>query len=222
MTKNLIISDVTLTRQQEIELHAKFIAGDRDAGGLLIQAQSRWIMTILNRICHHQNVDVEDVLGEIMPEILCALQSFDPGRFKTKLSTYLCPVVRRNGMKAAMRLASRDSGDFDPNQILEPDDKTALAQDVLQQLKSIIQDAPRHALTEECRLIADRMFKGVSQDEISRELGWPPMRVSDALTQIKGLLAKRAIERHIDVSHWVTDERLEIMARKADSEESLF
>lgn len=101
---NLLLRNARqLSKDEVVALVKAHKAGDREAGGRLIESQSAWIMTCLRRQSLPKNVDFDDLLSELSIVILRALHIYDPER--TELTTFVGIVVQRRAKRIAKKLA---------------------------------------------------------------------------------------------------------------------
>jgi hypothetical protein len=91
-----------LTREEEAKYIELYKAGDREAGGVLIQSQIAWIYELLRRHNLPPNVDFDDVISELCIVLLKAFHDFDPSR--TALTTYVATIVIRRTRRIVKKL----------------------------------------------------------------------------------------------------------------------
>ena len=67
-----------LSREEEVELFARWRAGDKDAGGRLISAQYRWVVKKARKQAAKHGLDYDDLVSSGLSGAHAALEKFDP------------------------------------------------------------------------------------------------------------------------------------------------
>jgi len=157
----LLASAKQMSKEQIAELVRQYKAGDREAGGQLLQSQAAWIVTALKRQGLPKHVDFDDLLSELSMVILHSIkQHYDPDR--TELTTFVGVIVQRRARRIVKRLSgSVKSVDVGDSILSLPDNRPSTEQ--LEQL----QDAIRLSGLRDSAIDALRLhLSGIKTDAI--------------------------------------------------------
>jgi DNA-directed RNA polymerase specialized sigma24 family protein len=214
MPKNKKFSESPYTKgakqlgtQDELDAIAKYQGeGCQDAIESVLKSRSVWVQSILSNASVPSWCDMDTLFSDVMINVYSSLNGFD--RDRSSVSTYLRRVVM-NATASSLEGQNPKAEQIDHELLIDHAEDFS---DCVDNVRSVVADAPEEMMNERARKVAHYMLKGYDATRIGRALSVNRSVAEELILSVRRYIAWMMVKKNLSASPIISDSDLVSLA----------
>lgn len=189
-----------LSEQAELDAIVKFQKeGDQQAIESVLKSRAAWVQSILSNSQLPSWCDMDTLFSDVMLSVYTSLAGFD--RDRSSASTYLRRVVM-NGTATSLESQNPKAEQMEHEMII---DEVEDHSECIENVRSVIAEAPDEVMNERARKVAHYMLKGYDATRIGRIMVVNRNVAEELILSVRRYIAWMMVRRNLSASPVISD-----------------